>query len=90
MISELENALTFILIWFDQNGMLANPCKLSNNVSWTIANIEFYSNVSRKIIPENEQVKLLGIAIDSNLDFNSHIKEICGKVSQKTSALARL
>ena len=29
-------------------------------------------------------------SIDSNLTFNAHIKEICGKVNQKASALSRL
>ena len=47
-------------------------------------------NVNGKIIPENEQVKPLCVTIDSNLYFSSHIKEICGKVSQKTSALVGL
>ena len=42
------------------------------------------------IIPEDELVKLLGVTIDSNHNFNSYIKEICGKVNQKTSAFSRL
>ena len=28
VITEIENALTTILTWFDQNGMVANPAKL--------------------------------------------------------------
>ena len=43
-----------------------------------------------KIIPEDEQVKLLGVTSDNNPNFNSQIKEICSKVNQKTSALSRL
>ena len=35
-------------------------------------------------------MKLLGVAIDNNLNFNSHIKGICYKVDQKTSTLSRL
>ena len=46
--------------------------------------------MSGKIISESEQVKLLGVTIDSNFNFNSHIKEICAKVNQKTSAVAKL
>ena len=46
--------------------------------------------VNGKIIPDDEQAKLLGVAIDKNLNFNSHIKEICGNVNQKTSTLSRL
>ena len=44
-----------------------------------------------KIVPKKEQVELLGVTVDSNLNFvDSHIKEICGKVNQKNSAFARL
>ena len=43
-----------------------------------------------KIVLEDEQVRLLGVTIDNNLNFNSHSKENCGKVDQKTSALSRL
>ena len=35
-------------------------------------------------------MRLLDVTIDNNLNFNSHIKENCGKVYQKTSALSRL
>ena len=51
---------------------------------------EFYLTVNGKIIPENKKVKLLSVAIDCKLNINSHMKDICGKVNQKTSALARL
>ena len=43
-----------------------------------------------KIVLEDEQVRLLGVTIDNNLNFNSHIKEHYGKVHQKTSPLSRL
>ena len=43
-----------------------------------------------KIILEGEQVKLLGVNINNNLNFNSHIKEISGKVNEKASAFSKL
>ena len=46
--------------------------------------------MNEEIFPEDEQVKLLGVTIDSNLHFSSHIKDICGKVNQNTNALSRL
>ena len=36
------------------------------------------------------RVRLLGVTIDHNLNFISHIKEYCGKVYLKTSALTRV
>ena len=38
---------------------------------------------------ENEQV-LLGIAVDSNLTFESYINSICKKACKKLNALARM
>ena len=43
-----------------------------------------------KTKPQKEQMDLLAIIIYSNLNFDSHIRKICGKVSQKTTAFARL
>ena len=42
-----------------------------------------------QIISEDEQV-LLGVTIDSNLTFESHINNLCKKSSAKLNALARI
>ena len=34
--------------------------------------------------------KIIGIVMDNNLNFKSHMKKICGKASQKLSAIARV
>ena len=51
---------------------------------------DVFQTVNGKIVSEKEQVTLLGVNIDRNLNFNSHLKEICGKINQKTSAFAKL
>ena len=51
---------------------------------------KLHQNMNGKISPGDDQVNLLSVKIDSNLNFNSHTKEICGKVNQDTSALSRL
>ena len=33
--------------------------------------------------------KLLGVKIDSDMSFNTHLNDICNKASQKIHALAR-
>ena len=35
-------------------------------------------------------MKLLGMLVDKDLNFNSHLKVLCKKVNQKVSALARI
>ena len=51
-------------------------------------------NVSATIdghtIPASKSVKLLGVQIDNNLDFNEHVSNICKKVSKKLHALRRV
>ena len=90
VITEVENTLTSILIWFDQNGMIANPAKLKMIFLGKMFDAKLHLNVNEKIIPDDELVKLLGVTIDNNLNFNSYINEICGKVNQKTSVFSRL
>ena len=90
VITEVENTLMTILTWFDQNGMVANPAKFRMMFLGKKVDTKFHLIVNGKIVLEDEQVRLLGVSIDNNLYFNSHSKENCGKVYQKTSALPRL
>ena len=41
-------------------------------------------------IKETEQINLLRVNIDNNLNFTSHISDICTKASQKVRVLMRL
>ena len=53
-------------------------------------------DTNRKIILNNNEIassneeKLLGILLDSKLNFDSHIKSLCKKAGQELSALARI
>ena len=38
----------------------------------------------------SKEQKILGVVIDSKLNFKSHISELCKKASQKVAALSRL
>ena len=42
------------------------------------------------IIWESPEEKLLGVTIDKNLNFNSHLSILCKKAGQKVTALARV
>ena len=70
--------------------MVANPAKVRMMFLGKKVNTKIHLNVNEKIILEGEQVKLLGVNINNNLNFNSHIKEIGGKVNEKTNAFSTL
>ena len=60
--------------WFYENFMILNPEK------------SHYMCIG-KSLDDNKLLKILGIKIDKNLDFNNHIKSICRKAGQKLSVL---
>ena len=66
--------------------MNADKCKL------LITNHENDISVSidGNIIDASKSVKLLGIKIDKNLDFNEHDSSVCKKVNLELHALARI
>jgi hypothetical protein len=50
----------------------------------------FVFNIESANISCDEVVKLLGIDIDYQLNFDKHIKNICHKASQQLSVLKRV
>ena len=87
VIQKLENAAKMLFQWFSDNQMKANPdkchflCSSNREVSLTIEN-----QVMKNSIFE----KLLGINLDSKLNFSSHIHEIWQKAGQKLNAISRI
>ena len=88
-MNKLESATKNALDWFRSNGMKLNSseCKL------LVCGHEFESmicKIENAQLIETHIVKLLGIQIDTELTFNSQIKTLCKKASQKLNALSRL
>ena len=84
VITALENDSIQLFKWFSDNQMKANKVKyhlvISNNekVSVKIDNIELENTSSEK---------LLGIIIDSKLNFKEHLEGILKKASRKVNVL---
>ena len=87
VLDELETSSSILFKWLRRNYMKANTDKSHILLSGKIkqaANID-----GHKILSENEQ-KLLGVTIDSNLTFEIHFINLCTKASAKLNALARI
>ena len=75
--------------WFHESQMVLNPGKCHYIVIGD-------DGPSHKIILNNNEIassneeKLLGISLDSKLNFDSHITSLCKKAGQKLSDLARI
>ena len=76
--------------WFYEKFMALNPEKnyfmsLGKDIDDT-ETLSFNDFASKN----SKEVKILGITLDRNLDFNTHAKNICRKAGQKLRALLRI
>ena len=92
LVHDLETKSESAIEWMDNNNMIANPGKfkavvLSKN---NIDTVGTKCQIREKVIYSSDKVDLLGIAIDDQLNFESHISEICCKAAGQLNALKRL
>ena len=89
LIRKLEHDCLLVIDWFDSNYMKLNRDKCHFLLAG-FKNEQFFANVGDAQIWESKEEYLLGITIDRNLKFNTHLTKLCKKVSQKISALNRV
>ena len=93
LINILEKENSILIEWFNFNCMQANPDKFQDIAvgKKTYAKEKPVFNIESANISCDEVVKLLGIDIDYQLNFDKHIKNICRiKASQQLSVLKRI
>ena len=88
VIENLENTANVIIDWYSNNSMKVNPDKFNAIIFCKneCVNLTF-NDITIKSMDE---VKLLGIKIDKQLTFNSHVSDLCQKTSRQVNALCRL
>jgi hypothetical protein len=87
----LENDSMELINWFSLNLMKANPDKfpaIAIGKKTKSQNLSF--NLSGNKIVCEDNVKLLGVTIDSDLNFDNHISEMCKKASRQLNILKRI
>ena len=91
IINTLEKDSLNLIDWFTSNQMKVNPDKfqaIAIGKNTQSKNISF--NLNGNIIKTEDEVKLLGVTVDYELKFNSHITNICRKASRQLNVLKRM
>ena len=87
VIKTLENDSIWLFQWFSDNQIKANK----NDCLLAINNNEKVSmNIDDIKIENTSSEKLLGIIIDSKLNFKQHLEGIIKKFSRKINVLSRI
>ena len=91
LIQVIQSESQILLDWFQDNSMQANSDKFQ---AIAVGKRTFGKYLVLKIsdyeIKCEEVVKLLGVDIDYQLNFDQHIGSLCRKASQQLNVLKRL
>ena len=89
LLRRLEHDSHLAIEWFKQNYMKLNEGKCHLLISGFKHEV-LWANIGGKKIWESKEEKLLGLCIDRDLTFTSHIASICAKAGQKLTAISRI
>ena len=89
LIRRLEHDALISIEWFESNYMKLNQGKCHFLISGTKYE-QLWVKVGQNQIWESPTEKILGINIDANLKFDSHVKFILNNAGRKLSALSRM
>ena len=90
LVDKLESCANIVTDWFVENGMKANPNKYQAIVFGNKTNSPVSFTIKGNVLKCIDNVKLLGIDIDSQLNFDKHLKSICTKAGRQINAIMRL
>ena len=89
VVAKLEHDSEVAISWFESNYMKLNTDKCHLLMAGNKYE-QMWVQLGEKKIWEHKTVKLLGVIIDSQLKFDSHVLNICGKAGRKLSVLTRM
>ena len=91
VVKSLEEDSNHLISWFSTNKMQANPEKFQAIAIGTKThNNNTTFNLNGVHINCDDEVKLLGVTIDFQLNFNTHISNICKKAARQLNVLKRI
>ena len=86
---DIENDCSLLIDWFRDNYLTLNADKCHLIVTGH-KHEAMYASIGDELIWEENAVKLLGLIIDRELTFDTYVRTICKKASQKLTAILRL
>ena len=89
VLERLETDALVLSKWFPDNFMKLNEGKW-HLLTFGTNQDDIKISVGEAIIKESSEEMLLGVIIDKNLNFKSHVSNLCKRASQKLHALARV
>ena len=88
VISKLRESAETATKWYESNLLMGNLEKYQTmNIGRSTVDT---LSLNGKEIRTAEELQLLGVTIDSQMDFNNHISALCKRASQKIGVLMRL
>ena len=87
--SVLNSDLSVLSRWFERNYLEINAAK-TQAVAIGPSLYEYEFHLNDKIVVTEDTFKILGVILDSKLNFKAHIRVQLGKACAKASALRRL
>ena len=90
VVSNIEKDMKIAIDWYQDNEMVANPEKFQLMFLGLKDDLKLCIDINGNVVEMTDSVKLLGITIDSKLNFKEHVKSICKKTSNKVRAFTRI
>ena len=92
LISELEKEGNIATQWFRDNSMIVNPEKFLAIIidRKNQKNNSQKLTVDEKVTTSFENVTLLGLEVNSKLNFDEHVSKLCNKSAGQLNALCRI
>ena len=88
--TRLEVDIENVLKCFDSNRMVANPEKFQVMFTGLSKSAKVCIEINDLVLVSKDNVKLLGITIDTEVKFTDHVKSLCTKTSRKVTVFSRV
>ncbi len=86
IVDKVEREIKDIMLWFNANCMTANHDKFQGIILGNVDQENPKFHIEDCIVKPQCEIKILGITIDFELKFDSHVSELCRKAARQLNA----